>query len=66
MIFSTLLTLRIQDKPSNISHQQFLDSGASYHMTDSLEYLYNLKSYHGNKKIQIVHTNTLSITKLMI
>lgn len=61
IVLSALSTLGIQGKPTGTSTTWLVDSGASNHMTGSLDHLYNAHAYDGTQNIHIVHGNTTSI-----
>ena len=61
IVLSALSTLGIQGKPTGTSTTLLVDSGASNHMTGSLDHLYNAHAYDGTQNIHIVHGNTTSI-----
>lgn len=62
MVLAALSALGLQGKSKPTSQPWFVDSGASNHMTGSLEKLHNVHTYHGTQNIQIADGNTLSIS----
>ncbi|KAK7245636.1 hypothetical protein RIF29_40484 [Crotalaria pallida] len=62
MIMSAFSALGIQGNQNSSSKSWLIDSAASNHMTNSVDFLKNVHPYHGSEQIQVANGNTLPIT----